>query len=127
MEVKFVRNRLRWLGHVSRMEDERPVKVLLFGELNDGKRPFGRPKIRYKYTSRCALRRCDVIKDWRSRVDNQRGWEKLTWEKCKRSVEKLRRNIKAKDRKGKEVVDVKFVFLWGGGELLPLAPVLYNN
>ena len=50
MEVKFVRNRLRWLGHVSRMEDERPVKVLLFGELNDGKRPFGRPKIRYKYT-----------------------------------------------------------------------------
>lgn len=50
MEVKLVRNRLRWLGHVSRMEDERPVKVLLFGELNDGKRPFGRPKIRYKYT-----------------------------------------------------------------------------
>ena len=50
MEVKLVRNRLRWLGHVSRMEDERPVKVLLFGELNDSKRPFGRPKIRYKYT-----------------------------------------------------------------------------
>lgn len=50
MEVKLVRNRLRWLGHISRMEDERPVKVLLFGELNDGKRPFGRPKMRYKYT-----------------------------------------------------------------------------
>ena len=46
---------------------------------------------------------------------------------AKRSVEKLRRNIKAKDRKGKEVVDVKFVFLLGGGEWLPLAPVLYNN
>lgn len=44
---------------------------------------------------------------------------------AKRSVEKFRRNIKAKDRKGKEVVDVEFFFLWG--EWLPLAPVLYNN
>lgn len=44
---------------------------------------------------------------------------------AERSVEKLRRNIKAEDRKGKEVVDVEFVFF--GGEWLPLAPVLYNN
>lgn len=101
MEVKFVRNRLRWLGHVSRMEDERPVKVLLFGELNDGKRPFGRPKIRYKYTSRCALRRCDVIKDWRSRVDNQRGWEKLTWEKCKKVGGKIMEEYQSKRQERK--------------------------
>ena len=101
MEVKFVRNRLRWLGHVSRMEDERPVKVLLFGELNDGKRRFGRPKIRYKYTSRCALRRCDVIKDWRSRVDNQRGWEKLTWEKCKKIGGKIKEEYQSKRQERK--------------------------
>ena len=40
--------RLRWLGHVSRMEDGRIPKVLLFGELASGTRRTGRPTIRYK-------------------------------------------------------------------------------
>ena len=57
MEIKLVRNRLRWLGHVSWKEVERPVEALLFGELNDGKRSIGRPKIRYKDTCKCALSR----------------------------------------------------------------------
>ena len=79
IEIKLVRNRLRWLGHLSWKEDEsHAVKALLFGELNDGKCPIGRPKIRYKDTYRCALRRGDVMKDWRSRVDNRREWRKLT-------------------------------------------------
>ena len=66
IEIKLVRNRLRWLGHLSWKEDEsHAVKALLFGELNDGKCPIGRPKIRYKDTCRCALRRGDVMKDFR--------------------------------------------------------------
>lgn len=32
IEIKVLRNHLRWLGHVSRMEDERPVQALVFVE-----------------------------------------------------------------------------------------------
>ena len=40
--------RMRWLGHVCRMEDGRIPKDLLCGELVTGKRPTGRPQLRYK-------------------------------------------------------------------------------
>ena len=36
--------RFRWLGHVSRVEDDRIAKDLLYGELATGKRPTGRPQ-----------------------------------------------------------------------------------
>ena len=40
--------RLRWLGHVVKMVDGRIPKDLLYGELVQGKRPTGRPHLRYK-------------------------------------------------------------------------------
>ena len=40
--------RLRWLGHVSRMDDGRILKDLLFGELASDTRPTGRPAFRFK-------------------------------------------------------------------------------
>ena len=43
--------RLRWLGHVSRMEDGRIPKDLLYGELSSGSRPTGKPLFRFKDTS----------------------------------------------------------------------------
>ena len=50
IEIILVKSRLLWLGHVSRMDNNRPVKSLLYGELDIGKRPVGRPKLRYKDT-----------------------------------------------------------------------------
>jgi len=46
--------RLRWLGHVHRMKDGRIPKDLLYGELAEGKRPTGRPLLRYKDTKMYA-------------------------------------------------------------------------
>ena len=40
--------RMRWLGHVTRMKDGRIPKDLLYGELATGKRPTGRPQLRFK-------------------------------------------------------------------------------
>ena len=40
--------RMRWIGHVRRMEDGRIPKDILCGELAVGKRPRGRPQLRYK-------------------------------------------------------------------------------
>ena len=40
--------RLRWLGHVHRMEDGRIPKYLLYGKLTTGYSDKGRPQLRYK-------------------------------------------------------------------------------
>ena len=42
------KRRLRWLGHVRRMEDGRIPKDILYGELASGNRTVGRPQLRYK-------------------------------------------------------------------------------
>ena len=39
---------MRWLRHVARMEDGRIPKDLVYGELATGKRPTGRPHLRFK-------------------------------------------------------------------------------
>ena len=40
--------RLRWLGHVRRMDDGRIPKDILYGELVAGKRGPGRPQLRFR-------------------------------------------------------------------------------
>ena len=50
IENILIRNRLRWVGHVARLPDERPTKALLYGELAQGSRKIGRPLLRYKDT-----------------------------------------------------------------------------
>ena len=40
--------RLRWLGHVRRMEDGRIPKYIIYGELALGRRTTGHPHLRYK-------------------------------------------------------------------------------
>lgn len=44
----LTQRRLRWLGHVTRMDDSPIPKNMLFGELASGTRPTGRPALRYK-------------------------------------------------------------------------------
>jgi len=44
----LVKRRLRWIGHVRRMDDGRIPKDIMFGELKEGKRKCGHPKLRYK-------------------------------------------------------------------------------
>ena len=48
MHSVLTTRRLRWLGHVSRMEDSHIPKNLLFGELASGSRSTGRPSLRFK-------------------------------------------------------------------------------
>ena len=48
MHSMLTTRRLRWLGHVSRMENSRIPKNLLFGELASGSRSTGRPSLRFK-------------------------------------------------------------------------------
>ena len=42
------RRRLRWLGHLHRMDKKRIPRQLLYGELANGQRKRGRPQLRFK-------------------------------------------------------------------------------
>ena len=48
IETFLMKSQLRWAGHVVRMSDERIPKILMYGELKDGKRNTGRPWLRYR-------------------------------------------------------------------------------
>lgn len=52
--------RLRWLGHVHRMSDGRIPKDILYGELVEGSRPKGRPKLRFKDTCKRDMKSFDI-------------------------------------------------------------------
>ena len=82
--------RLRWLGHVQRMQEGRIPKYLLYGELATGIGPTGRPKLRYKDVLKRDLKDCDVgvsretiaagrVK-WHSSVKISESKRELIWE-----------------------------------------------
>ena len=71
----LIQRRLRWLGHVHRMETQRLPREILYGELRDGARRVGRPLLRFK----------DSIKrDLKAAFINATSWEdtaadRVTW------------------------------------------------
>ena len=56
------------------MEDDRPVKSLLYGELTEGTRPVGRPKRRYKDTCKSALKCGNALGQWKAMAENRTEW-----------------------------------------------------
>ena len=74
--VKYIKiNRLRWLGHVQRMEDERvPLKLLRTNP--DGNRRPGRPRTRWKDSVESDLKTLGVS-DWRTLARNRTDWRSM--------------------------------------------------
>ena len=66
--------RLRWLGHVHRMEDGRIPKDILYGELTAGSRTTGRPQLRYKDTCKRDLKALNIETE---------SWEKLAGDRTR--------------------------------------------
>ncbi|KAI8487404.1 hypothetical protein Bbelb_348730 [Branchiostoma belcheri] len=67
------RNRLRWLGHVARMDDNRLPKKILYGELSQGSRPRGRPKLRFKDLCKATLQDFS-IESWEKAASDRSKW-----------------------------------------------------
>ncbi|CAH1252458.1 Hypp9298 [Branchiostoma lanceolatum] len=67
--------RLRWLGHVRRMEDGRIPKDLLYGELISGKRRTGRPQLRFKDVCKMDLKALDIdTEHWEDLASDRSRW-----------------------------------------------------
>ena len=66
--------RMRWAGHVARMEEERGVYRVLVGKL-EGKRPLGRPRRRWVDNIRMDLQEvgCGYM-DWIRLAQDRDSW-----------------------------------------------------
>jgi hypothetical protein len=72
-EIK--RNRLRWIGHVERMEDSRSVKKIFKGK-PEGRRGTGRPRKRYLDDVEDDLKQLGVM-GWRRKASEREEWTKI--------------------------------------------------
>jgi len=69
--------RMRWAGHVARMDEEREVYRLLVGKL-EGRRPLGRPRHRWVDNIRMDLQEvgCGFM-DWIGLAQDRDRWRML--------------------------------------------------
>ena len=70
--------KLRWAGHLVRMDDERLPKQIFYGQLKECKRNPGGQIMRYKDSLRVTLQRCQIdIGCWEELCMNRASWRKL--------------------------------------------------
>ena len=68
-KAKLAENRMHWLGQVCRMDDDRPVNILLNSESFHGSRPLNRPILRFKDACKMPLKCIDVQDLWKKTVE----------------------------------------------------------
>ena len=74
------RHRLRWVGHVIRLDDDRIPKQLLYGELSVGSRPQHKPKKRFKDCVKDSLALCKIDDpDWEMVACDRNRWRKMMY------------------------------------------------
>ena len=82
--------RLRWLGHVYRMEDGRIPKDILYGEFASGRRTKGRPQLRYKDVCKRDMRALDInTESWEDLAAFRMLWRSTLIQHLKTSEKKL--------------------------------------
>ena len=77
IEVLLTQSGLRWLGYVSRMEDKRICKRLLYGELADGFRPIGHPNLCFKDNCKSILKTGNILHNWSDTVKDRVNWRSM--------------------------------------------------
>jgi hypothetical protein len=74
--VRFIKSqRIRWLGHVKRMEDNAMSKRMLKGRLYC-KRKKGRPRMRWLDDVESDLKEMEV-KGWKEKMRDREQWRRL--------------------------------------------------
>lgn len=95
--------RLRWLGHVHRMEDGRIPKDILYGELTSGKRGTGRPQLRYRDVCKRDMKALDInTESWEKLADDRSRWRSTLTSHLKTGEERLKVTAEEKRARRKE-------------------------
>ena len=85
------------------MENGLPVKALLYGELDKGIRPVGRPKLRYKDTCKSALKSGGILDEWKQVVYDRALWRATTENVWKRMNEnRVKKYVQRKEESSEE-------------------------
>ena len=98
------RARLRWLGHVARMDVTRLPPRLLFGKV-DGKAKAGRPVSRWKDMIEIDLKKRGVKNNWFNAVHDRATWRKIVHGDTGGLVIRAQRN--RMEEKGVELVAIE--------------------
>ena len=99
----LTQRRLRWLGHIYRMEDGRIPKDLLYGELASGKRSTGRPHLRFKDVCKRDMKATEIdVNKWEQLAGDRSQWRQAVTTGLRRSEEKLRQSAENKRARRKE-------------------------
>ena len=99
----LLKRRLRWLGHVHRMDSSRIPKRLLYGELTDAPRRVGRPHLRFKDVCKESLTCCGIGKNsWESLALDRSKWRSTIHDGAKKHEEDLRNEWEEKRRRRKQ-------------------------
>ena len=74
--VKYIKiNRLKWAGHVIRMEEQSPTRRVLVVVV-EGRRQRGRPKLRWEDGVTEDARKLGE-RNWKNDARNRDNWQKL--------------------------------------------------
>ena len=71
----ILKYQLRWAGHISRLEDHRLPKIVMFGELSPGHRDRGAPKKRFKGNLKKSLTASNIDhRQWSNLAADRVAW-----------------------------------------------------
>ena len=76
MATILKQKRMRWLGHVHRMEGTRIPKQLMYAELETGARPHGRPFLRFRDKCKRDVKEIGMNTDtWHTLASDRDSWK----------------------------------------------------
>ena len=105
IEAMLLKFQLRWAGHVSRMDDHRLPKIVMYGELSTGHRERGAPKKRFKDCLKKSLTACDIDhKSWSELAADRGAWRHTIHQAANQFEENRRDAAKEKRQKRKDRV-----------------------
>ena len=90
MSTLLRQRRLRWLGHVRRMDDGRIPKYILYGELALGRRTTGHPHLRYKDVCVRDMKAVDIdTMSWEGLAADRTKWRSAIKQHLKTGKDKM--------------------------------------
>lgn len=96
IESMLLKAQMRWTGHVIRMEENRIPRQVMYGELREGSRKQGRPKLRFKDTIKSNLKWSGIQpRQLEACASDRSGWRSFTSKATATFDEDRRRRLEA--------------------------------